>query len=415
MFKPLSLFIGLRYTRAKRKNHFISFISLMSMIGIALGVAVLITVLSVMNGFDSHIRDRVFSMAPAVSVSGLNNNLADWATWQAKLQKQPNVIAAAPFVDGQGLLRANDQVSGVEVQGILPAQQEKVSQLKEKLVSGTIDSLQPRSFNIVLGQVLATNLGLAVGDKVILFIPKLTVSPAGIMPRFKRFTVSGVFSAGGGFGFDSNLAFINLNDAQALFVMGDQVSGLNLKISDMYMAPQVSSDIVNSYNQLVTTDWTQTYGALFKAVALEKTMMFLILILIVAVAAFNLVSSLVMVVTDKQADIAILRTMGATPNMIMRIFMVQGSVVGVVGTLLGLAGGITLALNVTRLVNWLQTALHMQLFQSSVYYLNFLPSELKAADVIHIAVIALLMSLSATIYPAWRAARVQPAEALRYE
>jgi len=415
MFKPLSFYIGLRYTRAKRKNHFISFISLMSMLGIMLGVAVLITVLSVMNGFDSHIRNRIFSMAPAVTVQNLTSPLNDWPQWQARLQQLDQVEAAAPFVSGQGLLRHLGQVAGVEVQGILPQQQDKINQLKQKIIIGSLSSLKEKSFAIVLGRTLANNLGVGVGDKVTLFIPKTTVTPAGIVPRFKRFTVVGVFSAGGGFGFDQGWAFINLKDAQTLFLTGGAVTGLNLKINNVYNAPQVSREIIQKYPQLETNDWTQVYGALFKAISLEKTMMFLILILIIAVAAFNLVSSLVMVVTDKQADIAILRTMGATPGTIMRIFMVQGSVVGIIGTALGLLGGIALALNVTGLVNWLQHALHKQLFQSSVYYLNYLPSELKLSDVIKIAAVALILSLLATIYPAWKAARVQPAEALRYE
>lgn len=415
MFRPLSFYIGLRYTRAKRKNHFISFISLMSMIGIALGVTVLITVLSVMNGFDSHIRDKIFGMAPAVSVSTYLNRLENWPYWQNQLIKDPQVTAVAPFVSGQGLLRQGEQVAGAEVQGIDVKSESKINHLASKIISGRLDTLTSGRFNIVLGKTLANNLAVGVGDKVTLFIPKLTVSPAGVLPRFKRFTVSGIFSAGAGFGFDSNLAFINLHDAQALFVLGKTVTGVNLKLTNMYNAPQVAQQIVTKHPGLVTSDWTQRYGALFKAVALEKTMMFLILILIVAVAAFNLVSSLVMVVTDKQADIAILRTMGATPGMIMRIFMVQGSVVGVIGTLLGLIGGISLSLNVTSLVNLLQNILHRQLFQSSVYYLNYLPSQLLASDVIKITVAALLMSLLATLYPAWRAAKVQPAEALRYE
>lgn len=415
MFKPLSLYIGLRYTRAKRKNHFISFISIMSMLGIALGVMVLITVLSVMNGFDSHIRDRVFSLAPAVSVTAFNDQLQDWAQWQTQMQKFPGVVASAPYVSGQGLLRADDRVAGVQVQGIVPNQENKINNLNHKVIAGSLSSLKPGSFNIVLGKTLAQNLGVAKGDKVVLFIPKLTVSPAGMLPRFKRFTVSGVFSAGNGFGFDSQLAFINMRDAQAVFMLGRAVSGLNLKLTNMYDAPKVGDLIADHYPQFETTDWTQTYGALFKAVALEKTMMFLILILIVAVAAFNLVSSLVMVVTDKQADIAILRTMGATPGMIMRIFMVQGAVVGVFGTLMGTIAGIALALNVTHLVNWLQNVLHKQLFQSSVYYLNYLPSKLDVLDVVEIVLAALVMSLLATLYPAWKAAKVQPAEALRYE
>ena len=415
MFKPVAFYIGLRYTRAKRKNHFISFISLTSMLGITLGVTVLITVLSVMNGFDSHIRKRVFSMAPAVTISALTGQLANWQQWQTTLQRFPGVQAAAPFVSGEGLLRHLGRISGVEVQGILPEQQEKINELKHKVIFGSLSVLKGKSFTIVLGRTLANNLGVGLGDKVTLFIPKTTVTPAGILPRFKRFTVAGIFSAGGGFGFDQSLAFINLKDAQTLFLTGTAVTGLNLKINNLYMAPHIADNIVKQYLQLNASDWTQTYGALFKAIALEKTMMFLILILIIAVAAFNLISSLVMVVTDKQADIAILRTMGATPGMIMSIFMVQGSIVGIIGTALGVISGVALALNVTRLVNGLQQLLHLQLFQTSVYYLNYLPSELKWMDVIEISLIALLLSLLATLYPAWKAARVQPAEALRYE
>jgi lipoprotein-releasing system permease protein len=385
------------------------------MIGIALGVTVLITVLSVMNGFDSHIQNRVFSMAPAVSLSTFDGTLTNWPQWQQKLANQPTVLATAPFVNGQGLLRANGAVNPVQVQGILPKSEQALNSLSDKMVSGKLSSLTPKHFNIILGKILAMNLGLSVGDKVTLFIPKLTVSPAGVIPRFKRFTVSGIFSVGNGFGFDNGVAFINLQDAQTLFTLGKAVSGINLKIKDMYQAPKVGRDIEFKYPNLQSTDWTQSYGALFKAIAMEKTMMFLILFLIVAVAAFNMVSGLVMLVTDKQADIAILRTMGATPQLVMRIFMIQGCIIGFFGTFLGLVGGVILSLNVTRLVNWLQNILHKQLFQSSIYYLDYLPSQLKLSDITQITIVALILSLLATIYPAWKAARIQPAEALRYE
>jgi lipoprotein-releasing system permease protein len=415
MFKPLSLYIGLRYTRAKRQNHFISFISLMSMLGIALGVTALITVLSVMNGFDIHIREKVFNMAPQVTVSGYNGQLTNWQDWQKKLAEVPQVLATAPFVVGQGLLRNDNQVAGVEVQGIVPEQQTKINNLSQMMVKGSLNVLTPGSFNIILGQSLALTLGASIGDKIILFIPNLTVTPAGIVPRFKRFTVAGIFQAGNGFGYDTGLAFISMRDAQVLFMLGQDVSGINLKINNLYAAPAVNNRISIEHQSLQVSDWTQTYGAIFQAVALEKTMMFLLLSLIIAVAAFNLVSSLVMTVTDKQADIAILRTMGATPGLIMRIFIVQGCLVGFAGAALGLIGGVLLASNVTQLVNWLQTVMHKQLFQTSVYNLDYLPSQLQLSDIVQIVIYALLLSLLATIYPAWRAARVQPAEALRYE
>jgi lipoprotein-releasing system permease protein len=416
LFKPLSLYIGLRYTRAKRKNHFISFISLASMIGIALGVAVLITVLSVMNGFDTNIKEKVFSMAPQVTISTVQGRLSNWQSWQTKLVAQePDIKGSAPFVDGQGLLRFYNQVSGTEVQGILPSQESNVNELAHKMVSGKLTDLKAGGFGIVLGQGLANTLGVGMGDKVMLFTPNLTVTPAGVSPRFKRFTVVGIFSVGNGFGFDQNLSFIQMQDAQALFMMGNDVTGLNIKINNLYDAPNISNDIQVNNPTLAGTDWTQTYGALFKAIAIEKNMMFLILILIIAVAAFNLVSGLVMVVTDKQADIAILRTMGATPGMILRTFIVQGAMVGIFGTLLGLIGGLFLASNVTEIVTWIQQVLHQQIFQSSVYYMDTLPSQIESSDIIRITSFSLILSLVATIYPAWRASKVQPAEALRYE
>ncbi len=416
MFKPLALYIGLRYTRAKRRNGFISFISLTSMLGIALGVMVLITVLSVMNGFDIHIQEKVFSLSPAVTVNGMNGRLENWpAVAKVISQQEPKVLGSAPFVQGQGLLQFGGQVQPALIWGILPQQESQIDSLDQMMILGQLNDLKPNRFNIVLGQTLASNLGLQLGDKVVLVIPQVSVTPAGITPRFKRFTVSGIFRAGNGFGFDSRYAYIDMSDAQKLFLLGDDVSGINLKIANIYDAPQINYDLQGLLPNTYVGDWTQQYGAFFKAVQLEKTMMFLILVLIIAVAAFNLVSTLVMVVTDKQADIAILRTLGATPRTIMAIFMVQGSVVGIVGTFIGLIAGVLLSVNVTRIVNGLQTLTHTQLFSSSVYFLDYLPSNLALSDVVKVCVTALVLSLLATIYPAWRASKTEPVEALRYE
>lgn len=414
MFTPLSLYIGLRYTRAKRRNGFISFISLASMIGIALGVMVLITVLSVMNGFDSHIKERVFSLAPPVTINDVGQQL-NWQKAKPLVLRQPSVTQAAPFVRGQGLLRFMSSVQPALVMGVLPQQQAKLNDLAKMMVQGKLSDLQAGKFGIILGEDLANNLGLLKGDKVTLIVPKLDVTPLGVTPQFKRFTVVGIFRAGHGFGFDKSYAYVHLQDAQALYSMGKQISGINVKLTNPYLAQRVRQQLQHVFPSSYVSDWSQQYGPFFNAVAMEKTMMFLILVLIIAIAAFNLVSSLVMVVTDKQAEIAILRTIGATPGMIMRVFMVQGSVVGITGTMIGLALGITLALNVSQLVTWLEYVLHRQLFSSSVYFLDYLPSQLAISDILHVCLTALGLSLLATIYPAWKASRIQPAEALRYE
>ena len=416
MFKPVPLFIGLRYTRAKRRNHFISFISLTSMIGIALGVAVLITVLSVMNGFDEQIRNRVFSMAQQVTVRTFSGTLNNWSDLSNQLSHYPGVTGVVPYIAGQGLLTNDGQNSPVIVQGILPEKESAVSDLANKVVDGSLSNLKSNQFGIVLGQKLADSLGLGVGDKVALLIPQATVTPLGVFPQMRRFTVVGIFKIGNGFGFDSELAYIHLNDAQKLFMMKSGVSGLQLKLQNLYAAPQINQTLSQQLPPgYQVTDWTQDYGAFFQAVKLEKTMLFLILILIIAIAAFNLVSTLVMVVNDKRADIAILRTLGATPNTILATFMVQGLVAGVVGTLLGLIGGVLLSLHATEIVNAIQQIFHVQLMSSDVYFVNYLPSQLQMSDVIKICSIALILALLATIYPAWTAARTQPAEALRYE
>lgn len=416
MFRPLSFYIGLRYTRAKRRQHFISFISLASMLGIALGVAVLITVLSVMNGFDYEIQNRLFNMANQVTVSRIDAPLSDWPYLQKKIEKQPKVIATAPFINAQGLLTHLGISSPLMITGILPEQENGVSEMATHLSSGSFSSLTPKSFNIVIGEALAANLGLGMGDKVILLTTEATATPFGIQPRYRQFTVSGIFHVDNNPIMDKGLGFINLHDAQILYRLQDAVSGLRLRINSLYAAQEVSDELENMLPEgYIVSNWTQEYGTLFKSIRMEKTMIFLLLLFIIAIAAFNLVSSLVMAVNDKQADIAILRTFGATPRTIMTIFIVQGFVIGAVGTLLGLISGILLALNVSAVVDFIQMIFNVEFISSSVYFLNYLPSRLESTDIWQICFIALCMSLIATFYPAWQASRTQPAEALRYE
>ncbi len=417
MFRPAALFIGLRYTRAKRRNHFISFISLMSMIGIALGVLVLITVLSVMNGFDREIQRQVFGMVPPVTVGSVDGRIADWQQTQALIKQTKNVTAVAPFVAGTVLLTANGMVQPVLVDGILPGAEKKINDLSKDMINGSVADLTPDAFNIILGQDLAQKLGVLPGDKITVVTPEASVSIAGVNPRLRRFTVSGIFHAGNGFDFDSKLAFMHLSIAQKLFQFGQSVSGLHVMIPNFYAAPQMTATLAQLLGPAaMVSNWTDTFGPFFHAVSMEKTMMFIILILIVAVAAFNLVCTLVMVVNEKQADIAILRTLGATPAMILRIFMVQGALIGVIGTLLGVVGGIALASHVGAVVDGLQRFFNVELLTSSAYFgLTRLPSELLWRDVWHISLVALSLSLLATLYPALRAARTEPAEALRYE
>ena len=414
MFRPLAVFIGLRYTRAKKKNHFVSFISLSSMLGIGMGVMVLITVLSVMNGFDAEIHKRFFGMAPEITINTQDGKLRNWQALALSLQKTKGIKAIAPFVGTQGLLTHDGQVLPIVLTGILPEQEEPISHLQKKLLLGSMTDLN--HFGILLGKGLAESLGVSLGDKVTIMIPEATVTPAGMIPRFKRFSVTGVFSAGTGFNFDTKLAFINLFDAQKLLQLGDDVTGLKIKIDNIYQAPKMSEALAQQLGEEYQVgNWTEQFGAFFQEVKMEKTMMFLILLLIIAVAAFNLVSSLVMVVNDKQAEIAILRTIGATPATILWIFIVQGMMVGFVGTLIGLLGGLLLASNATSIVNTLQSWFNMQVLSSNIYFVDYLPSKILFRDLWQVCVMALLMSFVATIYPAWRASKTVIAEALHYE
>lgn len=416
MFKPLALFIGCRYTRAKRKNYFISFMALSSMIGIALGVAVLITVLSVMNGFDEEIKTRFFRLAPQVNVTSPNGMISDWQKLEKELQEFPDVVSVAPYAGKQGMLTFYDQDLNVIVSGVLPTAESKMSAISRSMQVGKLDSLQAGKFNIILGKEIADNLGIEVGDKVTVMLPQINVSPTGVQARVKRFTVTGIFSAGSGFGFDEKLCFIHLKDAQALMMLGNNISGFRLKLKDLYLAPQVTDTIFQHYKgHYQVTNWTQQFGAFFRAVKMEKNIMFLILTLIIGVAAFNLVSSLVMVVADKSSEIAIMRTYGVLPRTVVAIFIVQGLIIGTIGTILGLIGGLLLANNVTPIVEILQRTFHVELLTKGVYYTDYLPSKVILGDILEVTFIAILLSFLATLYPAWRAAKVQPAEALRYE
>ena len=412
----LAFFIGLRYTRAKRRQRFISFISLVSMIGIALGVAVLITILSVFNGFDHQVRQQFFSMASEVNLFVPADEPQPLASIAKQVLKVPGVVATAPSVTGQGMMSANGQMQAAYVMGIDPQQEGKVSQLPKNISDGRLLSLQPRHFNMVVGHGIAQNLGLRLGSKVTLLTPQARVTPLGVVPRYKRFTVTGIFRASKGFGFDDSMVFIDLHDAKALFAGGQFNYGLHLKLEDPYAALAVSARLQQLFPMpYQVTNWTDSQGAFFKALAMEKTMMFVVLALIIAVAAFNLVSSLMMTVNDKQADIAILRTIGATPRLISGIFMVQGVMVGMMGCIFGVIAGVLLSLSVTSFVNWLQHVFHVQLVSSAIYFVNYLPSQLQWQDVLTVVVIAFALSLLATIYPAWSAGRTTPAEALRYE
>ena len=416
MFKPLELFIALRYTRAKRRNHFISFISLISMLGIALGVMALITVLSVMNGFEKELRTRILGVVAHATVTGVGDEgLRNWRVLTNVLGRYPQVIGLAPYVHGEGMLANGSEVSGTLIRGILPDEEPKVSELATKMVVGRLNDLKTGEFGIILGKELARTLGVEKGDKVSLLTPQANVTPAGILPRFKRFTVVGVFEAGM-YEYDSALALIHLDDAAKLMRMEGAVSGVRLKLDDMYAAPrlsrQLSEELPIGY---MISDWTHQHVNFFRAVQMEKTVMFIILLMIVGVAAFNIVSTLVMVVADKKADIAILRTMGSSPRSIMAMFMIQGAIIGAVGTLIGTVGGVALALNIGTVVPALEQALGLKFLAADVYYITELPSEMRWLDVIKISGISFVLSLLATLYPAWHAARTQPAEALRYE
>lgn len=413
MFRPLSLYVGLRYTAAKRRNHFISFISLTSMIGLMLGVAVLIIVLSVMNGFDRELKQRILGMVPHATIES-NEELDDWEEVDRTVEKHPSVIAAAPYIQGQGMVTGGGNVRGVMINGILPEQERSVSIIENHMIEGGLDDLKSGEFGIIIGKQMASSLRLKPGDRLTVVLPEASVTPAGVLPRLKRFTVKGIFSVGAEL--DGNYTLIHMDDAAKLMRTDGKAEGVRLLVDDLFKAPKVAEEAARQLGgRHYISDWTRTHGNLFQAIRMEKTMIGLLLMFIVAVAAFNIVSTLVMVVTDKTADIAILRTMGATPGRILRIFIVQGAVIGIVGTIVGTALGVFGAYNISAFIAWLEAFMGHQFLSADVYFISYLPSQLQWQDVWIISGSGLAMSLLATIYPAWRASRIDPAEALRYE
>lgn len=414
MFQPLPIFVGLRYLRAKRRNHFISFISLISMAGIAVGVLTLITVISVMNGFETELRERILGMVSHATIESYDGEFADWRNVVDRARTHPEVVGAAPYVEQEAMIKGRS-VAGVLVRGIDPDREPSVSDLDDLMVAGDYTDLAETGWRVLLGIGLARRLGVNPGDKVTLFAPEIRATLAGVMYQARQFEVAGLFEAGV-HEYDTALAVVHLGDAQRLFRTGENIGGVRLKLDDMMRARWVALELSDRLPGLYRVrDWTQQHANFFRAVQTEKTVMFLILSLIIAVAAFNIISTLVMVVTDKQADIAILKTMGLGPRRIMGIFMVQGSLIGVIGTLLGVVGGVALALNVESIVPALERLMNTEFLSAEIYYISDLPSELRMADVVKFGGVALLLSLLSTIYPAWRASRTQPVEALRYE
>jgi lipoprotein-releasing system permease protein len=413
MLDRLPFLVGLRYVRAKRRNHFISFISLTSMLGLMLGVAVLILVLSVMNGFDHELRTRILGMVPHAKIES-REGMVEWQSLAEELMQRERVIGAAPYVEQQGMFSVGGRNQGAMVNGINPEWEDRVSIIGDHMREGELADLVPGEWKVVLGSILARSLGVGVGDRVTLLVPEASITPAGVFPRLKRFTVSGIFSVGAEL--DANLAYANIEDMQTLARLGDAVGGLRLQLDDLFAASSETQAIINELGpEYRGSDWTFSQGNLFQAIQMEKRMIALLLTVIIAVAAFNIVSTLVMVVTDKRADIAILRTIGAKPSSIMGIFIVQGMAIGLIGIAIGVAVGVLLALTIADLIGWVEGTLGIQFLDAGVYFISDLPSRLQWGDVSRIVLAAFGLTFLSTLYPAWRAARVQPADVLRYE
>jgi lipoprotein-releasing system permease protein len=415
MAQRFETWIGGRYVRSRSANSFVSLISAISMLGIAIAVAVLIIVLSVVNGFERELKDRLLAMTSHASIEGVEGELEGWRELQETAARNPRVVSSAPYVNGQALLVFGEQLSGAELRGIDPLREQAVSGVAGLMVEGELTSLEPGEFNIVLGVELANEMALGIGDKVTVTLAEGIVTPAGVVPRTKRFTVSGIYRVGM-YEFDRRLAFINMGDAQKLYRKRDTVSGVRLSVTDIFDAGAIVREVALENGALVLiSDWTRRHVNFFRSIQITKSILFVILLLVIAVAAFNIVSTLVMVVKEKQADIAILRTVGARPSSILRIFVTQGSVIGIVGTLAGVLFGVLLATNLETVVTHLEALFGIKFLAADVYFISDLPSEPRAGDVLRIASIALVLALVSTLYPAWVAARTAPAEALRYD
>lgn len=415
MFRPLSVFIGTRYTRAKRRNHYISFISLTSMIGLALGVLAMIVVLSVMNGFQKEMRSRILGMVPHAVLQKTSGPLDDWQHVAEVAKQNPKIVGAVPYTEVDGMLSYKGMMQPIEVDGVDPALETQVSIIGQHMVRGSLDDLKATEFGVVIGEITARRFHVNVGDSLLLIVPEPSTAPGGITPRMQRLNVVGIFKVGAEL--DSTLALIHVDDAASLLRwQPGQVQSVRIALKDLFQAPEVGAAIAKQLGDgYRSVDWTHTQGSLFSAMKMEKTMIGLLMLLIVAVAAFNIIATLIMVVADKRADIAILRTLGATPKQIMAIFMVQGTVIGLIGTVIGCVLGVLAAYNVTAIVSTLERIAGTHVFNSDIYFINYLPSDPQISDIVLICVAALSMSFLATLYPAWRAASTQPAESLRYE
>ncbi len=415
MASPYELWIGRRYVRSRSSNSFVSLISMISMLGIAIAVAVLIVVLSVVNGFERELKDRLLAMTAHASIEGAGGELSDWEALVAAAPANPRVTSAAPFLDGQALMIFGEALSGVELRGVDPAAEARVSGVDEVFTAGSLDDLEAGRFRIALGVELAEALDVGLGDKVTVTLAEGVVTPAGVIPRTRRFTVAGIYRVGM-YEFDRRLAFIHIEDAQRLYRQRDSVTGVRLSVTEIFEAPVIVREVAIASGQLVlVTDWTRRHVNFFRSIQITKSILFVILLLVIAVAAFNIVSTLVMVVKDKQGDIAILRTIGAKPSSILGVFITQGSIIGVIGTALGVGAGVLLAVNLESVVGFLEATFGIKFLAADVYFISDLPAELESGDVLRIGGIALVLSLVSTVYPAWMAARTAPAEALRYD